>query len=46
MGGRVAGRLREELMDEPFADTKAEATICMPQLTLHIILNSAIKGTS
>jgi hypothetical protein len=43
MGGRVAGWLREELIDEPLADTEAETTTCMLQLTLYVPLNSMIN---
>lgn len=46
MGGRVAGWLREELINEPLADTEAEATVYMLQLILHVFLDSMIKGRS
>jgi hypothetical protein len=46
MGGRVAEWLREEFVDEPLADTKAETTVCILQLTLSVTLNAMTKENS
>jgi hypothetical protein len=46
MEGRLAGWLREELIDEPLADAEAETTICILQLILCIALNSIINENS
>jgi hypothetical protein len=46
MGGRVAGWLGEELIDEPLADTEAETTVCILQLILCVNLNGVTNENS
>lgn len=46
MGGRVAGGLRKELIDEPLTGTEAETTVYDLQLILSDTLNAVINKNS
>jgi len=44
MGGRVAGWLREKLIDEPLADPEAETTVYSLQLVIYVPLISVLNS--